>query len=274
VKGASNTYGVIGKFLVNPLQTGVLLTADGGVTFKKILSDVNTTCRYGAFPSPKVWYLSAGQWPEKEPPKMEPSVRRLSEMFTILTQTDENGINSYIVDVHPQPEIARNDPDPNPQPWEMYEAAITKTEDGGQTWRTTFYQHDVFYFNGISCPTETSCWAVGESQSGVRPGIRIWHTGNGGQSWEEQLFNSTVGFGLFDIVMQNTNEGWACGGFIGAVRFVAHYWHTTNGGRTWTLETVPGAYCNYFSFVGRPGSLRAVSTVFLSSQQGGVVIYE
>ena len=42
--------------------------------------------------------------------------------------------------------------------------AISKTTDAGQTWQTVFHSQpsDVYYFNGISCSSDTHCVAVAE----------------------------------------------------------------------------------------------------------------
>lgn len=47
--------------------------------------------------------------------------------------------------------------------------AISKTTDGGATWSTVFHSEptDVYYFNAISCSSETHCVAVAEGMCGL-----------------------------------------------------------------------------------------------------------
>lgn len=45
--------------------------------------------------------------------------------------------------------------------------AISKTSDGGATWDVVFRSQpeDVYYFNGISCSSDTHCVAVAEGSN-------------------------------------------------------------------------------------------------------------
>jgi len=251
IRGTSSGFALTGMF---SKTDGAAISVNGGVSWKKVDAKLNTTARYGSFPSLNTWYIAAGEWPESKLHR-RPGVKQLTERLSVeqALRTEANGKQTLKHRVHKR---LNGQPKRNG----AYSAALAKTADGGRTWTTQFYDTD-FYFNAISCPTENSCWVVGEADDGDKPGCRILHTGNGGQTWEVQMYNSTRTFSLIGINMIDENSGWACGGELDT-HFRGHFWYTNNGGRTWTLNTLPGVYGATMSFVGNAQSYVGWATAF------------
>lgn len=103
---------------------------------------------------------------------------------------------------------------------------IVKTEDGGKSW-SRVGEEETFggmYF-GVDFVSIDEGWVVG-----MEPGFDnfveevIWHTLDGGESWQRQ--HSPILGPLFDVDFLTTEMGWAC-----QDQAVIE---TTDGGTTWT----------------------------------------
>lgn len=79
IRGATGSYGLAGDF---GKLNGVAVSTDKGKTFQHYDAKLNTSSRYGSYPSPKVWYLSAGQWPETGR-KSGPGIKHLTERISL-----------------------------------------------------------------------------------------------------------------------------------------------------------------------------------------------
>jgi len=65
---------------------------------------------------------------------------------------------------------------------------ITKTTDGGATWKVQYHSVGDFYFNEISCASADVCMAVAEGfarDGSTKPGCHIFGTTNGGANWTD-----------------------------------------------------------------------------------------
>jgi len=249
---------------------GVTISYDGGRTWEN--TDVGYSVpwvRYGHFPSPTTWYVSAGVWPSLMEWDHDPECRVLSRhirihktkgvQFRRFLGLEETPVNPAGRRLHQT---------------SGYLAAISKTTDAGKTW-TTVYNGTGFYFNDIDCPTTTDCWAVGESESdSPTPGVRILHTGDGGQTWDVQLYVDNPNYSLMEIGMVNATEGWALGGEFTRI-ITGHFWHTSDGGKTWNLEqTVNDEYGSAVSFVPTSSSdYLGWATAFTTAGQSSVLKY-
>eukprot|EP00929_Paragymnodinium_shiwhaense_P095518 TRINITY_DN56705_c0_g1_i1.p1 TRINITY_DN56705_c0_g1~~TRINITY_DN56705_c0_g1_i1.p1 ORF type:complete len:368 (-),score=74.60 TRINITY_DN56705_c0_g1_i1:280-1266(-) len=190
---------------------GVAVSADGADTFKDFnVSVLNTEARYGAFPSLKSWFISAGEWPRSNDDD---------------TPSDDDG-----------PHSLRG----SGKPTGSWKAQIAHSTDGGNTWVSSLYEEDKFYFNGIDCEDDTHCCAVGESdQTSPSNGVRIWCTDDG-QTWTRTYFQappqSNDAYSL--MMIQSLGDGeWMAGGTFNNAAFL----HSTDGGKSWTLEQPSGA---------------------------------
>jgi photosystem II stability/assembly factor-like uncharacterized protein len=104
---------------------------------------------------------------------------------------------------------------------------IYKTQDGGQTWSNIFqlvgsdYDNIRFFFTD-----EEQGFALGL-------GGKIWHTNNGGSTWEEQQYGDASEIGR-DIFFPNASTGYIAshaGDFN-----LGRIYRSTNGGQTWELD--------------------------------------
>ncbi len=129
VGGEEGIYGVTGAF---GSTNGVAVSQDYGATWT--VADVqypSVPTRYGAFPSAKNWFVALGQWPSNG--KKEAHIHEFSRNFNInrkffqLEYTEDKSVSA------------------NSSSWN---AVIQQTNDGGQTWTTTF-SNDTFYFNQV-----------------------------------------------------------------------------------------------------------------------------
>jgi len=263
IGGVKGGFGLAGEF---GKANGAAVSVDGGITFRFVDAKLNTSARYGAYPSANTWYISAGDWPESKLPTA-PGEKRLSQRISLhrdpLSNTMKPSIKLYDAAAPPRPL----------SPDDTYHAAIAKTTDAGKTWSTVYYDQGNFYFNGISCTTDDHCWAVGEADNGPRPGSRILHTNDGGKTWEEQLYNKNPAYSLMAIEMLSETEGWAAGGELDAA-FQGQFWQTVDGGKTWKDWEVWSIYGNDLSFVKSAKGVKGFATAFTLESQSAVCIYE
>jgi len=262
IKGVKGGFGLTGGF---GNANGCAVSTDGGITLKFIDAKLNTTARYGSFPTPTTWYLSAGDWPENKLPAAA-GEHRLSQRVSV---------HRHPVTKVTKPSFKLYDPEAPAKvyaPDDTYHAAIAKTTDAGATWTTVYYDQGNFYFNGISCSTDQHCWAVGEANDGPNPGSRILHTADGGKTWEVQLYNKNPAYSLMAIEMLTDLEGWAAGGELDA-KFQGQFWHTLDGGVTWTDMEVFSIYANDLSFVVGPRGHKGFATAFTLESQSAIVVY-
>jgi hypothetical protein len=267
IRGTTGAYGLAGGF---GKANGVAVSTDKGVTFQHYDAGLNTTSRYGSYPSPKVWYLSAGQWPS-ETRKSGPGIKHLTERISLerVTKNDNSldyKVNYRLYDENAPKRVVKQTPD------DTYVAAIVKTTDGGATWNVLYYDEGNFYFNAISCPSELHCFAVGEADDGPKPGARILHTADGGQTWEVQMYNNNPAYSLMAIEFIDENTGWAAGGELDA-HFRGHFWFTSDAGKTWTLNPLAGVYGNDMSFIGTAKAYKGYATAFTWDDQSSVLVY-
>jgi photosystem II stability/assembly factor-like uncharacterized protein len=118
---------------------------------------------------------------------------------------------------------------------------ILSTTDGGDTWIADSIPDSSGDFEGVDCPSTTSCFAVGKTDSSV--GI-IYATIDGGSTWVSQSVpDGALGFDS-NISCPSTSTCFVPPATGGAATMLA----TTDGGTTWTVQTLPSGY-----------SIRAVS---------------
>jgi len=245
---------------------GVAISTDGGQSVKFYnISVAKTIARYGAFPSRKVWYLSAGQFPSD-----------LDKDSTLVWERSKR------VHYHRDPKskklsvkLQRHDPSqpnaPTPAPLD-WAGQILKTSDGGATWTSQFWTEE-FYFNGIDCEDETHCCACGESDSGSAPGARIWCTSDG-TTWNQAYFASGAVHSLLGMrsVPGNPGEWFAAGGDLPSqFNITGTFPHSTDGGKTWNVEILKKVYITDLDFV---DATHAWGTSIEEDEQSGLVVYK
>ncbi len=125
-------------------------------------------------------------------------------------------------------------------------AIISKSTDGGSTWHALTVLPVVGQLNGISCPSTTTCYAVGWDAS-ANP--VLVQTSDGGSNWA----TDTLPAGTSPVAIScptastcfapaDVNGGAGSGGSETVL-------HTTDSGATWTSQTVPAAVTGTFKAV-------------------------
>ena len=163
--------------------------------------------RYGAFPSPETWYVTAGNWPSSSIDKAPHNRKKYKYVSQHLRINLVEGRYERLGSLAPSPSPSDA----------SYNAAILKTTDAGKTWtkqfqdryptrawalfslhgifcmadgqpRRTCTTHDRsgnFYFNQVDCASETACMAVAEGfekDGSGSPGAHIFQTTDGQSS--------------------------------------------------------------------------------------------
>jgi photosystem II stability/assembly factor-like uncharacterized protein len=105
--------------------------------------------------------------------------------------------------------------------------AVVATNDGGTTWAVKSVPSSLATLSGISCPSATSCIAVGATTGGTGA---VAATTNGGTTWTAQSVPSGTG-ALSGVSCPSTTACLAVGS-AGGDTVVA----TTNGGATWAAK--------------------------------------
>jgi len=136
-----------------------------------------------------------------------------------------------------------------------WNAQIVKSTDGGQTWVSQYWNTSYFYFNQITCASETHCVAVGESQT--KPGkgkpkvagIHIFLTTDG-EHWDEVFFQEAEWMSIFAVTFVSDQVVWASGCDLGSDPIFGFFWVSRDGGKTWKVsDTLKKVYPVELSFL-------------------------
>eukprot|EP00054_Salpingoeca_dolichothecata_P031384 m.263347 g.263347 ORF g.263347 m.263347 type:complete len:503 (+) comp26885_c0_seq1:88-1596(+) len=250
--GEGHIFGVAGQF---GTTQGVAITNDGGKTLKHYDANLFTFARYADYPTNDIWYCAAGEFPQAPPPPPPPGFPKLTNPKRVnytrpIKSEFQNADGSF----------PRSYTPPTKPQTDGYAAQITKTTDGGQTWKTVFAENGTFYFNEISCRPNNPdhCCAVGEASGSAEAGARIYCTEDGGSSWNRTYWapaNSTHGYSLMQVRFVSDTDVWAAGGELNAFAPSAWFLHSTDGGRTWSFHQKPilGYLVLAMDFIGTTG---------------------
>eukprot|EP00053_Salpingoeca_punica_P024749 m.14551 g.14551 ORF g.14551 m.14551 type:complete len:385 (+) comp7155_c0_seq2:65-1219(+) len=248
-------FGCAGTYKFGKVQ-GVAVSQDGGKTFVAFNASLFTLARYAAFPTDTTWYVAAGEWP---------STDRVKEPLRKSFFHDARG------------KLRRYQPNYKPQPVgdAGWLAQISKTTDGGKTWKTVFANNGSFYFNGIDCaPNDPNhCCAVGESSGISAGGARIHCTTDGGKTWNRTFFmpeTQKEHYSLMELRYVDANTIWAVGGEMTAIEPSAWFLLSTDGGQTWAQGSKPLPGYMAFSLSMVNGNLGFASVDNLITQTAGV----
>lgn len=112
---------------------------------------------------------------------------------------------------------------------------VAATTNGGASWSIQSIPDATPALDGIACPSENSCYAIGNTN----PGAVLIATTNGGATWNSEASALPRGMhGPYGIACPSTSDcyivgrGGSTGSGAGAGIVVA----TTNGGSTWTTK--------------------------------------
>ena len=264
-----NGYGIVGAF--GGVAGGVATSTDGGKTFQASavsVLDANHPVRYGAYPSDKTWYVSAGSWPSNSEnfgsDEKSLLIKHLSE--TIQIRKDRASGEFFYNYIDPK-ELRKAAPSNNIT---AYHAAITKTTDGGKTFTKLFEKDNAcFYFNGIDCFDEMTCIAAAEGHNCANPGAYFYVTHDGGKTWNAT--GSDAGGGAMGARMVSKTEGWIAGGGPNKLGLMeGRFFHTVDGGASWEKVIVEGIIPLGLDCANADN---CVATAVTNTRQATVVLY-
>jgi len=221
-------------------QNGVAISRNSGQNFKFYnVKELQTSARYGAYPTVSTWYISAGEWPDTRAVDTTDGSRQISRRIHIQ---HKNNLQQVVPKLHgPRAALPADHPNSNGNSWK---AQIVKTDDGGQTWTSVYYDEGNFYFNYIDCaPNDaTHCCAAGEADTGSQPGIRILCTWDAGKTWTQTLTNTKRSMSIMPLKFIDGSTVWAGGGDMSPPSITGYFWNSTDGGKIWAQFTIKNVY--------------------------------
>jgi len=272
-------FGVTGQYFNTE---GVGFSIDGGASFTVYDAKLTTEARYGAFPTDDTWYVAAGEWPsngnddDPQDLNVKSPTKYLSRRFrkSRLQKADGHMMRNL---GELEAEVL---PTMGAVPGAGYQAQITKTTDGGKTFKTMFNESNHFYFNSIDCQpnNENWCCAVGEGfQDSALPGGRIHCTTDGGASWNRTFWmagTSQEQYSLMELRFTTDNDVWALGSELNSLYSSAWFLYSGDGGMTWTQGTTPmqGYTPLGLSFVDPTHAFAALDNTI--TQEAAIAVYE
>lgn len=114
---------------------------------------------------------------------------------------------------------------------------LLKTTNGGNKWQIIYTD---ILFENLSFINTLEGWGIGRTNQYYETNS-IYHTIDGGVTWEIQLSDTSVRYEIFFI---NEKIGWATGtgdfsgSTPGTVDHYSHLYKTTDGGKTWNLDAI------------------------------------
>jgi photosystem II stability/assembly factor-like uncharacterized protein len=110
---------------------------------------------------------------------------------------------------------------------------ISRTDDGGVTWRQMYVLTDEVYIDKFYFQTEAKGWALGEKYDKTGTLCKILYTDDGGKNWtlrfEFKISGDDPLSRLYDINFINNNIGWVVGS-NGTIL------HTRDSGKNWVRQ--------------------------------------
>jgi len=221
--------GAVGSFKKGKSFVSGVATVSSGKVESIFEIPTDTLLRYGAFPSSNVWYVSGGSWPADDTVSLSESEFALSKRVSLNHDTRNSKINYG----HKRKLQSSN---------ETWSAEIQKTTDGGKTWTNVFTADPAtvnYYFNQISCSTESQCVVVGEgNDANGTPLVVVYTTTDGGATWTQTLNDVGSIYSLTAVNMiPNTNLGWMGATVVAGRTLTGAFYTTSDAGMTWTQQS-------------------------------------
>jgi len=104
---------------------------------------------------------------------------------------------------------------------------LLKTNDGGVKWKTIYTN---IFFNNIFFLNKDEGWGIGRKHFVPELSNSIYHTTDGGLSWEIQLADTNA---YYNICFTDKNNGW-----VKTYNPLSPILHTSNGGKTWDKQAL------------------------------------
>lgn len=234
-----DSFGLVGQLSTKENGTfGAVITSTNGkgTDWNYYAVDGANYLRYGDYPSSTTWYITEGTWP---------SSSLDSSPFLHAFPNSESGFemtsNVHVGKID-HAKVASSNKDANGN---GYLANIYKTTDGGKTFSKVFESTstDQFYFNAISCGSETNCVAVAEGEVTANKVIQhttfAYMTSDGGASWSKVFDGGYTYMSIIPVKMISETEGWmGPSGYLpgSKTQVVTDFMFTSDGGATWTID--------------------------------------
>lgn len=214
------------------LLSGVALVSGGKLVSIWETPSNASVLRYGSFPSSTTWYLTAGTWPADDTDDTDDKLTK-SELGQVFSKRVAlNHDTTFSKNLVNKRNLQSTDDGSG------YVAQILKTQDGGKTFAQVFVPPGEvnYYFNQISCPTESQCVAVGEgNDSNGVPVAVVFTTDDGGATWKETLLVGTI-YSITAVQMIDSKKGWIGATTLQGRTIGGTFYVTADGGMTWQLQ--------------------------------------
>lgn len=247
---SGSSIGLAGTFTSNSTgsykqSSGVATSNDGGKTWN--LSGNMDMPRYGAFPSANTWYVSAGTWGDDASTLSEEEkgnkIFRLGRRATVQGKSTSSSTldKESLANQMKKRKNSATDGDDGTG----WFGSIYKTTDAGATWTEVFTSpsDSYYYFNAISCSSETLCVAVAEGQNADGSDLTIAFTTNdGGATWTQTYTGSDFSL-MATTFVPGTQTAWLAPVQHKATGMTGQFYQSTDGGQTWKLyQSVSNCY--------------------------------
>ncbi|MHB8317829.1 MAG: WD40/YVTN/BNR-like repeat-containing protein, partial [Acidimicrobiales bacterium] len=125
---------------------------------------------------------------------------------------------------------------------------VVRTEDGGATWSVlnTPVTAKNSSLMSISCPTPSTCYAVGASAMGNVSGGFVIETSDSGATWKIDSVPTNV-LGLIGVSCPSTASCTAVGGYSAGSSFTPIALSTSDSGGSWIAQPLPASTRNTYS---------------------------
>jgi len=220
--------GLVGSWILKPeagkkpkTVTGVAVSSDSGKSWN-YYEVPGGYVRYGAFPSTNTWFISAGIWGSSADNESS-KFRRMSSR--IKASSDGISMDSEFKATRKSGEDSG------------WFGSVSKTTDGGKTFTEVLRTPSdaIYYFNGISCSSETHCAVVGEGEDAVGNYLTLaFTTFDGGNTWAQTFTSDDVS--LMGVKLISETEGWLGGTDKQGRNLLGQFYTTADGGKTWSLK--------------------------------------
>lgn len=249
------------------------MSTDKGSTWTDYAIEDAHYVRYGDYPSTTTWYITEGIWAGTDP---APAVHISPDLATGF----ELSSRIHIGKVDPAARKAKKQAGADLG----YVANIYKTSDGGSTFEKVFSSKatDTFYFNTISCGSETTCVAVAEGELEDPSSRKIsyttfaYQTSDGGKTWTKVFDGGDAYMSLMSVKMISETEGWmGPSGLLPGSSTIAvtDFMYTSDGGLNWTLaQTVED--CISSEIDAADGLIMSTCIGFGPGQEARIAVYK
>ena len=122
-------------------------------------------------------------------------------------------------------------------------ASISYTSDSGSTWNPESVPSGISGFSTITCPSSTTCYAVGTGQAAAAAAAAVITTNNAGTTWSQR----SVPAGIGDITSIACPSTTICYAIAGTTANNIVIIQTSNSAHTWSTDPLPSGVLDVVS---------------------------